>query len=124
MYIHGTPDSQQYGLPLGYHNGLGWVRCVKHEGHPEDISAIGVCFFVFHEMGLEPRKTQKPVVERRVTGQPAQSESQKPLKVSGLDEESNMPFPGVPLRYRSTRMAASMCVVRGSCINRLKMWTE
>lgn len=49
-----------------------------------------LCFFVFHEIGLEPRRTQKPVVDRRVVGHPAQSESQKPFKVSEVDEEENL----------------------------------
>lgn len=33
-------------------------------------------FFVFQEIGEEPRKMQEPIGERRVIGQLAQSESQ------------------------------------------------
>jgi hypothetical protein len=39
------------------------------------------CFFDFHEMREAPRKTQKPVVERRVSKHPAQSLSQKALSL-------------------------------------------
>jgi hypothetical protein len=35
-----------------------------------------LCFFVFQEIMLEPKKMQYPVVERRVVGKLAQSESQ------------------------------------------------
>jgi hypothetical protein len=36
------------------------------------------CFLVFQEMGEWPKNTNQPVVERRVRGQPAQSESHHP----------------------------------------------
>lgn len=35
-----------------------------------------VCFFVRQGIGLVPRVMKNPVVERRVEGQPAQSESE------------------------------------------------
>jgi len=38
------------------------------------------CFFDFHEIKESPKKTQKPVIKRRVSGHPAQSESQKAFK--------------------------------------------
>jgi len=45
----------------------------------------------------EPRKTQKPVVDRLVYGQLAQSESQKPLSWRSEFAGKKSPCPGVPL---------------------------
>jgi hypothetical protein len=36
------------------------------------------CFLALQEMQLLPKKVQKPVVERLVEGQPAQSKSENP----------------------------------------------
>jgi hypothetical protein len=49
---------------------------------------------VLHEIKKFPRNTQYPVVERRVIGQPAQSESQNALKCNGLLEWRSKPWPG------------------------------
>jgi hypothetical protein len=40
-------------------------------------SDIVFCLFVRQEISEDPKKTQEPVVDLRVIGQPAQSESQK-----------------------------------------------
>ena len=44
----------------------------------EDLEMVD-CFFDFQLIKDEPRKTHSPVVDRRVLGQVAQSESQKPF---------------------------------------------
>lgn len=40
------------------------------------------CFFEDHETQLDPRKTHNPVVDRRVSGQPPQSASENPARLS------------------------------------------
>jgi hypothetical protein len=43
----------------------------------EDLETV-TCFFDFHKINESPKKTQNPVTNLLVLGQPAQSESQKP----------------------------------------------
>jgi len=51
----------------------------------------------FQLISEEPRKTQKPIVDRLVCGQLAQSKSQKPLRWRSELAEKKSPCPGVPL---------------------------
>ena len=44
-------------------------------------------FFADHEMGLGPRKTNKPVVECLLVGSPAQSALEKAVRVKALGEK-------------------------------------
>jgi hypothetical protein len=60
---------------------------------------IVCCFLDFKEIRDSPKKTQKPVMERRVSGHPAQSESQKAFKWKVEEAEKKRPWPGDPLRY-------------------------
>lgn len=39
-----------------------------------ELREMVVCFFDFHDIKASPKKIQKPVTERRVSKQPAQSE--------------------------------------------------
>ena len=64
------------------------------------------CFLDFHEISEEPRKIQKLEIERRVSGQAAQSESAKALSLTVEEEEKNKPWPGVRLMYYKIFMAA------------------
>lgn len=58
---------------------------------------ITYCFFERQETGLEPKVIKKPVTERRVVGQLAQSESVYATSYKSQSEEKNRPCPGVPL---------------------------
>jgi len=51
----------------------------RYSASTEDLETA-CCFLDFQEMRESPKKTQYPVIERRVSGQPAQSESQKAFK--------------------------------------------
>ena len=44
---------------------------------------IVFCFLADHEMGLGPRNTNNPVVERLSVGSPAQSASEKAVRIKG-----------------------------------------
>ena len=48
----------------------------RYSASVDDLETVG-CFFDFQDMRESPRKTQKPVTERRESGHPAQSESEK-----------------------------------------------
>lgn len=48
----------------------------RYSASAEDREVVD-CFFDFQETNESPRKTQKPVTERLVSGQEAQSASQK-----------------------------------------------
>lgn len=52
---------------------------------------IVCCFLDFQEIKEDPRKTQKPVMERLVSKQPAQSASQKALRRKSDSAEKNKP---------------------------------
>jgi len=75
------------------------------------------CFLVFQDTGELPRKTIQPVSDRRVRGQPAQSASHHPCSRRSLSLLRNTPWPGLPLRYLTTRRAASQCASRGHYMN-------
>jgi hypothetical protein len=47
----------------------------RYSASAEDFATVG-CFFDFHEISEVPRNTQKPVVDRLVTGQLPQSASE------------------------------------------------
>lgn len=66
------------------------------------------CFFIFHEMGDAPRRTQNPVVDHLDMGQVAQSLSQYALSSATEEENNKMPCPGFELIYRSSLTSASM----------------
>lgn len=51
----------------------------------DDLDTV-CCFFDFQEINESPKNTQKPEIDRRVSGQVAQSESQNVLSVR-LEEE-------------------------------------
>ena len=55
-----------------------------------------------------PRKTQKPEIDRLLSGQEAQSESEKLLSWRDAWAEKKSPFPGEPLIYLSTRWYNSL----------------
>ena len=50
-----------------------------------DRATVG-CFFVLQGIHVLPRNVQKPIVERRVEGHPAQSELEKAERVEEPDE--------------------------------------
>ena len=83
----------------------------------EDRDTIS-CFFVFHDIGECPRKTNHPDTERWVSGQLAQSESHQLLKDKSQSYRRRMPCPRQPIKYRTTRMAAS----QWSCCDALRSW--
>lgn len=60
------------------------------------------CFFDRHEMSDCPRKIQKPVTERRESGQDAQSESEYARRVRDEREEKRRPYLGAFFIYRRT----------------------
>jgi hypothetical protein len=49
------------------------------------------CFFDFQEISDSPKKTQNPVMDRRVSRHPAQFESQKAFKWNSEEEEKKSP---------------------------------
>ena len=67
----------------------------------EDLETV-CCFFDFQDIKESPRNTQYPVIDLLVSGQPAQSESEKDFKCKLLEEEKNSPCPGDPLIYLRT----------------------
>jgi len=54
------------------------VARARYSASEDDLEMV-LCFLVFHDIKESPRKMQKPVVERRVVIQEAQSESLKAL---------------------------------------------
>lgn len=49
------------------------------------------CFLDFQQMSEDPRITQNPVIDFRVSGHLAQSESAKPYSLRGLATEKGFP---------------------------------
>jgi hypothetical protein len=54
---------------------------------------ILICLLDFHEISDSPKKTQYPIMDRRVSGQPAQSESQKAFNWREHEVGKNKPCP-------------------------------
>ena len=71
----------------------------RYSASVEDLE-IGSCFLHFQEIKEEPRNMHQPVVDRRESGQPAQSASAYPLSLSWRveDEVKIKPRPIVPRR--------------------------
>lgn len=82
------------------------VIAIKRYSASAEDNEIVFCFLLFHEIKEFPRKTQYPVVERRVTGHPAQSASQKAFNRNKLCEENKIPCHGVLFKYLKTHKAA------------------
>ncbi|MCI65662.1 hypothetical protein A2U01_0086920, partial [Trifolium medium] len=64
------------------------------------------CFFVLHEMRDCPMKKHWPEMERRVSLQPAQSASEKPMRCKGESRGKKIPRPRHDFKYLRTQMAA------------------
>lgn len=77
-----------------------------------------VCRLDDHETRELPKKMQKPDVERRVSGHPAQSASEYAVIVEGEAVRSWMPKWMVPLMYRRIRLSMMRCTSRGACMCR------
>ena len=61
------------------------VAKARYSASVEDRATV-VCFLDDQEMGEGPRKTKRPVVERRLEGSPAQFASEKAVRVKRPDE--------------------------------------
>ena len=59
------------------------------------------CFLDLQDTNELPKKTQYPVVDLRVSGQPAQSESENALICRSEVEAYKSPWLGAPLMYCS-----------------------
>ena len=75
--------------------------------------------FEDHEMREPPKKTQKPDVDLRVSGQPAQSASEYAVIAGVVAVRSWMPRLTVPLMYLRMRFNMVWCTSRGAC-----MWRQ
>lgn len=62
------------------------------------------CFFALQEIQFPPRKVQTPLVDRRVSGQPAQSASENAYKLSVLEDRIQIPKLVVPQTYLKIRL--------------------
>jgi hypothetical protein len=62
-----------------------------------EVLEIVSCFLDFQEIKEEPRKTQKLVIDRRVSKQPAQSASQNALSLKSESVGKKRPWPGAAL---------------------------
>lgn len=80
-------------------------------------------FLAFHETKDSPKKIQKPVVDFLESWQAPQSASEKAFRCSWEEEEKNMPWPGLFLRYLKRWWTACRWGVRGWAINWLSLWT-
>ena len=58
-----------------------------------------ICFFDLHDIKESPKKMQKPEIDHRVSGQPAQSESQNLFSCNVVSERKNNPWPGEFFKY-------------------------
>ena len=102
-------------------------RCRIHE-HSETALAMArysastldldtvFCRLDDHEMREDPRKMQKPEVDRRVSGHPAQSASEYTVIVGVGVARSWTPRVSVPLMYHRMRFSMVWCTSRGACI--------
>jgi hypothetical protein len=64
------------------------------------------CFLDFQQMSEDPKITQKPVMDFRVSGHLAQSESAKPYSLREIAAEKKTPLAGADLRYLNILVAA------------------
>ena len=81
-----------------------------------DERATVDCFLEDQEIGLGPRKTQNPLVERQSCGEPAQFASQYAWREIGLDRKVSL-YCKVLLRKLSTHLTATMWASVGACMN-------
>lgn len=65
------------------------------------------CFVVFQKIGELPNCINQPVKDLRVIGQPEKSASHHTERSNGESDRSNMPWPGLCFRYRTTLRASS-----------------
>lgn len=75
------------------------------------------CFFDFHEIGDPPSVIKKPLTDRRVSLQDAQSASQNAKREKEGSEVNRMPCPGSNCRYLNTRRAAEKLEQQGLYMN-------
>ena len=73
--------------------------CVKaiYSASADDLETV-CCFFDRHEIGLSPKKVQKPLIDMQMIEQLAKSKSLNALICNELEEDNEISFPGVPLR--------------------------
>lgn len=125
-YAHVRPGLRQYATPPDCHNRVVlYEKGISQTNNPfshftsqqtvaierysvsaDDLDTV-LCFFVFHDTGELPNIMKYPVVDRLVTGQLAQSESQYAYNCMSQTDGKNSTCPGFPFRYRTTRRAAS-----------------
>ena len=67
----------------------------RYSDSTDDLDTV-VCFLVFHEMRVPPRKIQYLVTDRLVIEHRAQSESQNPLSSKFPFAGKYNPCPGAP----------------------------
>ena len=72
------------------------LAMARYSASALDLETV-VCRLEDHEMRELPRMTQKPDVERRVSGQPAQSASEYAVSVVDGEARRWTPSDGVPL---------------------------
>lgn len=77
----------------------------------------------FHEIKESPMKIQKPVVERRVSIQEAQSESAKARSWKDLHGWRRMPCPEAFFKYFNKWWALDKCALHGFDTNWLSLLT-
>lgn len=63
--------------PLSHFNSQVAIAMDLYSASGDDRDIV-CCFLVFHDIGEAPKDTNQPVRDRRVKGQPAQSESHQP----------------------------------------------
>ena len=75
-------------------NSAAVVANAQYSAYVEERDTV-LCFLADQEMGLGPRKTSKPVVERLSEGSPAQSASEKAVidRGPGVNEIPNDKVP-------------------------------
>jgi len=75
------------------------------------------CFLAHHDIIFRPKNVQKPVVDRRVVGQPAQSASEKPQRSSVVSPVKCKPKWMEPLTYLKIRRTIFVLATDGACRN-------
>ncbi len=81
-----------------------------------DLERVG-CFLESQVSRFFLRNTQKPVVDRLLSGQPAQSASENAKKVVFGPGVLVRPRPREPFRYRKMRFTARRSTVAKACMN-------